>query len=541
MILESSPETHELHVYKRKRICDKFPILTNCNYRYYSDFWKYIKHKPEKFFSQKVLSDFLSYLDNLKQTDPEILAIILKQYEGSFSLAFRSLAEINALQIHDSKSRATSTSDQYNLMLFCNEDINPNYLKLIEASYSNLILPIAAYRRLKQNLGMDRFDVFNRVDELNKTEFKYISQYYNNTIRNGIAHGNIKFFDRELIYEDKNKKEQRTPRDIINLFDETVDICNGLALALRIFYIQNLEFIENYSINKPTQIVLEELQSEVDAPGWKIVGCISSETQANRRRQLVIFVKHDIYDPLKIDYYLLRSAVFAEKFYPSYERYFFSLDSNSLSSWASFYGKELEKHRLKEENIIENYKGVWENKMIFYRYNKLPKFLFKISTLLTILRTNLPLKLQEIKENRNELLITVRDTEIHRNGYYSISNAIVVVEPNSDKRIDELIRDNCSRIAYVTIKEARHRQGFYNLSKFLKVGHFHIKVFSRDYRVRRLENSGLMQDFLCTLAFSIMPQIKRTDIAGGISETIKNYRIVWNKRSDIRNFVQDAV
>lgn len=539
MILESSPETNELHNYRRKKVCNKFPILLNCNYNHYLDLWKYIDHKPEKFFSLTVFEDFLSYLDKLKQTDPEILSMILKEYEGSLSLALRSLAEINALQIHDFKLDATSTFNQYTLMQFCIENINPNYLKLIEATYSNLILPLAAYRRLKQKLGLDKFDVFNRVQELDKTELKYISSCYNNTIRNAIAHGNIKFFDREIIYEDRNKKEQRTPRDTINLFDETVDICNGLALALRIFYIQNSEFIENYCINNPTQFMLEELQSEVDAPGWNVRGCISSETMINKRSQLIVFIKHSIYDPLKIDYYLLRSAVFAEKFYPGYERYFFSLDSSSLASWASFHGKELEKHRLNDENIIENYKGVWENKLIFYRYRMLPKFIFKVSTILSIFKTNFSLKLQEIKETKNELLILVRDTEIYRNEYYSIVKAIVVIKPNSGKRIDELIRDNCDLIARNTIREARRNGGFINLQKYLRVGHLHIKVFSQDYRVRKLENSGLMPDLLCTLERTKVPKIKSVDIASGIPETIKNYRIVWNKRSIIRSHVED--
>lgn len=220
MILDSSPEMHELHIYRRKKICKKFPILINCNYNYFLDLWKYLDHIPEKFFSSKVFEDFFRYLQNQKETDPEILASILKEYGGSFSLAFRSLAEVNALQIHDLELKAISPSDQYSVLQFCIEYINPNYLKLIEAVYANMILPIAARRRLKQKLGMDGFDVFNRVDEIKKTEHNYIANCYNNTIRNGIAHGNVKLVDNELIYEDRNNKEQRPPREIINTFDE---------------------------------------------------------------------------------------------------------------------------------------------------------------------------------------------------------------------------------------------------------------------------------------------------------------------------------
>jgi hypothetical protein len=533
MILESSPETHHLKIYKQKKIFKKFPNLVNLNYNYYLDLWKYLDHIPERFFSVKVFEDFSNYLENQKRTDPEILAVILKEYEGSFSLAFRSLAEINALQIHDLRIESTSPSDQYALLQFCIENINPNYLKLIEATYANLILPIAAHRRLKNQKKLEGFDVYQRNKELEISDYSYIANCYRHTIRNSIAHGNIKLFDRELIYEDKASKEQRSPRKMIELFDDTVDICNGLALALKMFYIHNSDFIANKGIIKPIQIIFEELQSEIDAPGWKINGCLPSQTIINSRSQLIIFINHNIFDPLKVDYYLLRSAVFAEKFYSGYERYFFSLSSKSLPSWASFNGKELEMRRLNQMSKIEDYKGVWEEKIIFNNYRFMPTLFFRISTLLTVMKAIFPLKLKETMEDRKELLTTVRTTEIHRIRYHSVLNASVVVESNSDKQLDNLIRANCSRIASAAIKVARQRAHFNNASKYLIVGYFRIKIFARDYRIRKLENSGLMPDLLCTLEFNKTKKIKSIDIAGGIPEIIGDYRIVWNKRANI--------
>lgn len=537
MILESSPITHELNIYKRNKICDIFPDLVE-NENNYLDLYRYVESVPEKFFSQNVFDGFLKYLYELKRADSEILETILKEHEGSFSLAFRTLAEINALTIHDFKLKATSPSDGYALMQFCIEYINPNYLKIIEAAYANLILPVAVYRRLKNNLGMDKFDVYQRVEELKKIlEYAYISNCYNHTIRNGIAHGNVRLSDGELIYEDKKGgKESRSPRDIINLFDETIDICNGLALALRIFYIKNSEFIDDCGIIVPNQLILEKLQSEIDAPGWSIKGCIPSETLFNKRTQLIIFVKYCLHDPLKIDYHLLRSAVFAEKFYPGYERYFFGLNSNSISSWASFYGKELERRRINQENQIENYDGVWESKVIFYKYHYLPRIIFKIATFISVMRVILPIKRYEVKAGRNELTISVRSTELHNIKRHLIINAIVVIESSSDKCIRDLIRANCNKIARAAIKEARRSSYIFNISKYLGVGHLNVKIFTKDYRIKKLENSGLIPDLICTLEINKMSnnKHKRIDIAGGIPEIVGNYRIVWNKRADFK-------
>lgn len=533
MILESSPETQKQKFYMQKKIYKRFPELKGLNYGYYLNLWKYIGQIPEKFYSISVYEDISNLLEDLKNAYPEILVFILKQYEGSFSLAFRSLAEVNALQIHDTAIDSTSASDQYALLQFCIERINPSYLKLIEAVYANLILPIAASQRLIRSAKLEGFKVFQRSQELERSDYNYITGCYRHTIRNGIAHGNVKLSDGELIYEDEGKSEKISPRQIIDLFDNTVDICNGLALALRAFYIHNSDFIRDKGILIPNQILLEELQSEINSPGWKIKGCLPSRTLFNTRSQLIIFVNHNIFDSLKIDYYLLRSAVFAEKLYPGYERYFFRLSSKSLPSWASFHGKELEMRRLNNISKIEDYMGVWEQKVVFSNYSYLPKIIFKISTLVTVMKAIVPLEVKETMENMKELMIAVRVTKMHRTKKYSVLRASVIVESNSEKPLEDLIRDNCALIAKTAMKMARKKADFNDISRYLSIRYLRIGIFARDYRVRKLENSGLMPDLLCTLELNRTKTIKTIDISGGIPEVIGNYRIVWNKRANI--------
>lgn len=200
----------------------------------------------------------------------------------------------------------------------------------------------------------------------------------------------------------------------------------------------------------------------------------------------------------------------------------------------SFYGTELEKRRINEENLIENYNGVYETKVIFYKYNFLPRVIFKISTFISVARVVFPLKLYEVKAGRNELLISVRSTELHNIKYSTIINAIVVIESNSDKTIRDLIKGNCNKIAHAAIKEARRSSHILKISKYLIVGRLYIKIFVNDYRTRKLDNSGLIPDLLCTLEINKLDHIRRVDIAGGIPEIVGNYRIVWNKRADFK-------
>ena len=80
-------------------------------------------------------------------------------------MGFKSLNEINSLKFHD----MAIPSNGYDLMRFCDNSIHPNYLKLVEGVYSNFILPIGFYQRIKRGVGLEGFNIYNRVDELKGT------------------------------------------------------------------------------------------------------------------------------------------------------------------------------------------------------------------------------------------------------------------------------------------------------------------------------------------------------------------------------------
>jgi len=530
MVLESCSLTEELHKYRRKRICTEFPILNNCDHDCYLSLWKYLSHIPERFYSKNGCEDIRKFLENIKENEPITLVKILKDHDKLLFLAFKSLDEINSLKFHD----VELPSNEYDLMQFFDNYIHSTYLKLTEGVYANLILPIGAYLRLKRKAKLEGFDVYNRVDELKGTKYEYLSDPYNNTVRNAIAHGKVIYKQRDIIYEDKRNSVTLSSRNVINFFDNMLDICNGLSLGFRLFYFTNLKFLEKHGISIPLPIMIEELRAETNAPGWEIKGCLGSETVDNRS-QLVIFTKNHFLDRSKLNYHVFRSAILAERFAPGYQRYFFRLDSKySLLGWAGFDGSELNRLRTQNDSKLQDYANALENGLIFFNPKiKLPRFVFRISTLLSVMKIIIPIKWREFKETRLPLFMDPRDIRIHRNKFHSVINGGVVIKPNLSIPIDDLIRIYCSSIVRKTVRTARKRAKMTDISKYLRLGYLRIGVYSEDFRIRKLRGSGLIPELLCTIEFKRLRRIHTIDIIGGKPETIKRFRIVWNKNAKI--------
>jgi hypothetical protein len=505
----------------------EFPILNNNKNHAYLSIWEYLSGVPERFYNETACGDILDFLNNIREKEPGSLVKILNDNEFQ-SMGFKSLNEINSLKFHD----MAIPTNEFDLMRFCNNHIHPNYLKLVEGIYSNFIFPISAYQRIDRGKKLEGFDIYNRVEELKGTSYEYLSNPYNNTIRNAIAHGKVVFKQNDIIYIDTNKKIILSSRDTINLFDDMLDISNGLSLGFCLFYFTNLEFLEEHDIIIPLPIMIEELKAETNATGWKIRGYLESETSDNRS-QLIIFAKNGLLDRLKLNYHVLRSAFFAEKFSPGYRRYFISLDSKySLPGWAAFDGSELCKLRNKHIDNLQDYYKTLES-IFFHPKFKLPRFVFKVATFFSIILINLPVTLLEFKEKFYKLSIKPREVTIHQNKFHSVIKGSVIVNSNSNMLIDELIRNNSGSIVRKTIKTARKNAKITDISKYLPVGYLRINIYSKDFRKRKLKNSGLIPELLCTIEFKRLERIRTIDIIGGRPEIIKQFRIVWNEKAKI--------
>jgi hypothetical protein len=476
---------------------------------------------PESFFSEDIFATYLSWLNNRHKTDHLRLKEYFWNNKDEFHKAFLFLGEINRYSWHDSFEKL----DDYETILFIDQEVNPTYLRLIEAVFFPFVRLIAYFCRLERGKKTEGLDVYNTVEEIITTEFSPFTDVYCHIIRNGIAHGDITYLLGEIQYRDRGKVENRFTSDVVKLVDDLLDVCNSMSLAFKTFMFSHLS--DGYTL--PQQMLLEELQAETDSPFWHIVGCMPSYFAS--RNQLIIYARPNTRDYWKAHYATFLSGVLAEFFAPGYDRYFFSLRSKqALPGWAAFDGMKLREAREKDIQTIDGYKGVLEDNLVFYRPKRELRGIFrKLDTLLKIFQIHWPLTLSDIRMNLGHPTILARTSEIHLNGCRSVLNGSVVIVADQEPVSKELIKKTCGRIIRAVFADAVKDHSFFYLMRYLPLGFARILVFRRNYRKRKLNNFELGSDLVATIQVKSISRIQVPDICGSSIEIKGKYRIAWNR------------
>jgi len=349
---------------------------------------------------------------------------------------------------------------------------------------------------------------------------------YRHIMRNAIAHGGITYLQQEIRYQDRKKKEKYRVHEVIGTFDDLLDVCNGLTLALSMFLLSHLS--DGYEL--PGQILLTELREETRAPWWEIVGCTPSEIAG--LNQLIVYARPSTSDYGKVQLSTFQSGVLAERFAPGYDRYFFSIRSkSSWPGWATFDGKKLRAARRKKTPALEDYVGVQDT--LFYHVPwrfRPPKFVRMFQHGAMSLRLHWPNIVADMRKQMGRPTIDVRNTEIHRNAWGCVVNGSVWFRAAEGSVTQDDVRRFRRGIVRAALKEARRRHtSSFSVLRRLPIGYTRISVFQRDYRRRRLSNYGLDSDLVCTVQLQRIGRIKSPDILGSTIEQHGAYRIAWNR------------
>jgi len=531
VIFESNPITRVMLEYKRNKLLNTFDVLKHCKHSFFNSLDRYISSIPEKFLLLKAKDDIYKYLNDIKEYNIDILKTVLDNCGKDLSSAYAILTEINAMPIHDDDINF----NEFQKLKFLDSSIHHNYLKLIESVFANFIYPIAAYERMKRNKSLDSLDVFNRSEELKKANLSYLSEPYINTIRNAIAHGDIEYKQFYTVYKDKEREENLLFSEMIDLFDQLVDICNGLSCGIRLFYLVNLELLQKNNVMIPRQIMVEEMKAQADSPGWSIINCL--ETSLPDRKQLVIYAKSTILNTLEIHYNMVRTAILCEKFAAGYDRYFFQLESKFAKyvSWAGFDGKKMQDLRINNCKDINEYLKTIETPIFYVPKIQLPNYFFKFSTFKTLLKTLYPVYFGDYPKDLLQVKVKTRYFDMFSDKIYVKIKASIVIYPINDKTIPDLLKENLYSIIGFAIRDIRRKTKIHNKTKYLPIGYFKLNVFTRDFRVRKIKNSGLINELLCTIEYKRLKEIITIDILGGKPEIIGKYRVVWNSKSKYIN------
>lgn len=512
-----NPLTLALHANRRITLKDNFTKLSKCIHNNYLSIYKYLEDTPEKFYSKEAYSTYKSFLEQCFTTP---LVELLNENHHEINKSLHLLEEINRYPWHDD----IIEKDEYELLRFCDTSLNPTYLKLVEGVFYPLIYIPAFFSRISRGKPTEGLDIYNSVEEINKSSYSNLCVFYNHTIRNGIAHGGVIYKQNEIIFKGKKGgPETVSVRNLIELIDNNLDLCNGIALSIKEFFLTTLD----NSLKIPLQIMVEELQAQTGAPWWHIEGCLISER--NIKPQLMIYAIPNTRDYFKVQYAAFLTGVLSEQLAPFFDSYFISIRSpKSLPGWAAFDGQKLRIIRENGPKSFEDYKGVCD--LVFYvPKRKLPKILLRFETYYTSYNIHKRLFVENFKLQQKIPDIYVRNTTIHRNGSKAVLRGSVFISNFQEQEPQDIIRRYKRKIIKKSLKNARKDLRYRDICKYLFLGYARISVFIKNYRKRKLNSFGLGHDLLCTIEIKRIGRIKAPDIFGSTIEQKGRYRIAWNK------------
>ena len=522
-----SPYTEILVKYKDQQIINSFPVLETSSCKDYISVYKYISHIPECFYDREVFNLFYDWLNKTDLACHTNLVSYFEEYGNRVSNAIRNLNQINELKIHDEDIQG---KDGYNLLEIIDNSIHPNYLRLFEGVYYPLIHIIAYISRITRNSKVDDLDVFQSVEEIKKQcpDLAILLKPYKHIIRNGIAHGGIEYLNNEIKYTDKKGNSEIFYRaDVITFFDELLDCCNAMVLALKIFLVMHSK--AGYQL--PLAFLIDELKEQTENKWIKVNNCISTSIKSDLS-QLVIYAFVKTTDILKVNYFMYQTANLAESLMPGYERYFLTFRSQcAYPGWYSFNGDKLAAARLSPK---EDYKlfvdAVDKSGSLFKAKIKYLRIIYAIDSFIESFSIQLRIRKTELEKLFNKINIEIPNYEMHENGLHSVMNADLVIDNWNQTEVNDYIRKYHKVIVRQVFNKGKRITNYNKIEHFLPLGFARISIYSTLMRKRAYKNYGLEKDLICVLKYKRLARIQCPSILGAQIENHGLYCIEWNAK-----------
>jgi hypothetical protein len=512
--LKENPITKELHNLWRDEIRERLNVTTS-----FLSPIKYVETSPQKFYCRRAFEEYSHFLNNGATENPRLLWKLLEDHEQEISRANLIIEEINRKPIHD-----THLSNGIELMEFIRSQIHFNLLNLYEAGLTELLIVPAKLSRTKRNKGLEGLELHSVVEEMKYTNLSFVSDFYNSTVRNSIAHGKMLFSDHDVQYFDKKGNTTRLSfREIAKLFDQLLDVVNGFHLALKLFLYE-----QNSTVSIPLSMLTEELKVTCQSPGWEVQDCFESVAIGNRR-QLSIYVLNNNWAYRKVLYYAFFTAYWSDLLIKNYDRIFISLKSTtSLTGWAAFDAKRLSEARTsKSQNVAELPSTLEDGGIMFHPTKTFPGLVYKIGSLRAAF--SIVWRVRRLKEKRSSpRRVVVRDVYWHiRNNRVVIGDASVVLDFGSFLDQAKFIEGEYARIIKDVINHCRTQLNFFQT--FFPVDYIQVSIFDSDQRVRNLRHSGLNENTIASIRVNVSKKIVVPDLIHSEIEQQGKYTIYWNK------------
>ncbi|MBM7843783.1 hypothetical protein [Herpetosiphon giganteus] len=221
--------------------------------------YKFATVRPLVYFNKQIILDCKAYLNENPQTTIDGLIKLKRE----LSHAIKSLLRPNV-----------SWEKEEHLELGIPRDIldfesiwHPEYQRYCEHIFNHFIkIPLYILGQEK-NKDYTKPSLPERVKLLNDNNLNF-TEGYNQVVRNALAHGTIDFGLNEIHYIEKENTKVMRSREFAVLFDNLVNTCHSLLIAIILFIAENEDLIDENGIeNLPLGLrgmVIEAMASYKD-------------------------------------------------------------------------------------------------------------------------------------------------------------------------------------------------------------------------------------------------------------------------------------
>ena len=446
----------------------------------------------------------------------------MKEYSKELGLGYKILSEINKSDIHDVKP-----SDNHDdLLNFIDQKIHFATLNVLETPFFIPLLIFEKYDRKIHGKGCDGIGLYNVAEGcIIKSNLSSIIEPYNDTVRNGIAHGNYYYNNVDIEYLDKNNKSvKKRPYEILDMFDDLIDYSNGLYLALITFFITEQVFLQENNIPIPLNILIEEVKYKTKSPLWEVENCLESEG-INIGKQINLYAKTFTLDYSTISALAFYSAINIERIMMNIDRIFINIESAIGTGCIVFNAKILGKFResgYKDFNCLKGYK---EDDEIMNYSKKVSPFLFQIELKIANQKVE-----KELLSEHFRKPFQIRYNRIHIKSIWNIQivDTKIILNILNVDNVEEYIRLNCKLLINETVRDARENAHFFSFEKYLPVKFIRVLIYNNDFRIRKTNDT---ENYIASIVYNKSNYIRTFDRNEKV-EVLGDYRISWKVKND---------
>jgi len=458
--------------------------------------WKFALSRPQKYYEHAAFSDTVAILQVAEQKNLVIPSSEQKQVEG----ALLRLREMNNTYPDRQLIQAQGASDFLIL-----DDLQRNYFSLYAAIAESIYQPLLRLLLLIQfgatrnakSVGLKLRDCH---DQARKYLPKSLSESYSSVVRNAISHGT--FFissEHDIEFKDANSPTLRLPlRNCPHLTDKLLDVCNAICAALLLTLQAHPRRFTNLQA-----WVAEEMFLSLGSNEMFQLDRLREDRLPSGERQLLIFGKHTIWDKWVLVEGAARALILCRHFFARQDRVFLSTGRGPISSF--FVASREDIPEIQPDVSISSLVGkilpqsfVWDEASTFtelvsskIRGRHVVNWLREHDTSLD---THDTFELREIRNNSV--------------GNQSRWDAIVVLKPEAKDLDSEGFPQQIflwsvfgAIFSRWLLRGGNDRNPGSRYVRFFRSGLAHI--YYRDARVRELRNSGLDENLLFRMEFTL--------------------------------------